>query len=163
MKFIDNRGKIMGKVSIVDLMAILLVIACVVAVGTKLGKKQEITGGNAEITYTVRIQNIRDMSVNAIKQNFKDVIDAENKKIVGDITDIETSLARVLVQTDDGEYKFEEYSNRYDALITLKSKGTETNDGYYTSSGRQIMVGDTMGFNNGYAQFFAEVVSVKAE
>ena len=163
MKFTDNRGKIMGKVSIVDLAAILLVIACVVAVGIKLGKKQEVTGGNIDITYTVRIQNIRDMSVNAIKQNFKGIIDAENKKTIGDISDIHTFPARVLVQTENGEYKLTEYDNRYDALITLVSKGTETNDGYFTDSGRQIMVGDTIGFNNGYAQFFAEVISVKAE
>lgn len=161
MKFADNSGRIMGKFSIVDLFAVVLVVACILAVGTKLQKKQEISGGDTLITYTVRIENIRDMSVNAIKQNFKGIIDAENKKEVGDITDIRTSPARVLVQTNDGEYKLEEYNNRYDALITLLVSGNETNDGYYTASGRQIIVGESIGFNNGYAQFFAEVVSVE--
>lgn len=161
MKFIDEKGKLFSTVSIVDLCAVVLVIACIAAVGVKLGKKQEISGGNAEIVYKVRIENIRDMSVNAIKQNFKDVKDAESKKIVGDITDIETKNARVLVQTNDGEFKIEEYTNRFDAIISLKATGTETDDGYFTSSGRQIMVGDSMGFNNGYAQFFAEVISVE--
>ena len=55
----------------------------------------------------------------------------------------------------------EEYDNRYDVVVTLQTNGTETDDGFYASSGKQICVGETIGTLNGYVQLFGEVVSVK--
>ncbi len=161
MKFIDEQGKINGKVSIVDIFVILLLIACVAAVGIKLQKAQSIRGGDCMIEYSLRIENIRDLSVNAINQNYKDIEDAETGYALGEIVNVETSPARVLVQTNDGMFKMEEYDNRYDVVVTLQTSGTETDDGFYASSGRQICVGETIGALNGYVQLFGEVVSVK--
>lgn len=160
MKFIDENGKIGGKISIVDLFVILLLIACVAAVGLKMRTAKSIRGGDRTIEYSVRIENIRQCSVDAIKQKSDGVIDAESKYELGEIIDVKTEPARVLVQTNDGNYKLSEYDNRYDAVVTLKTEGTETDDGYYASSGRQISVGDSIGINNGFVQFFGEVISV---
>lgn len=160
MKFIDENGRIGAKVSIVDLFVVLLLIACVAAVGLKLKTAQSVRGGDRVIEYTVRVENIREQSVNAINQKCDGIIDAETKYDIGEITDVQTTPARVLVQTNDGDFKMTEYDNRYDAVITLRTNGTETEDGYYASSGRQIVVGDSLGVNNGYVQFFSEVVSV---
>lgn len=161
MKLIDDKGKICGKISIVDLFAVVLMLACVAAVGLKLHKAQTIHGGDCTIEYSIRIENIRDMSVNAIKQELKDVTDAETGYKLGDITDVQAKPAMVLVQTNDGNFSLKEYENRYDAVITFRTDGSETDDGYYASSGRQLVVGDTIGVINGYAQFFGEVISVK--
>lgn len=161
MRIIDDKGRIGGRISIVDLFVILLLIACAAAVGLKLHKAQTVRGGDCTIEYSIRIENIRDMSVNAIKQNFEGVIDAETKHELGEIVDIQTTPARVLVQTNDGDFKLAEYDNRYDAVITFRTSGSETEDGYYASTGRQLMAGETLGVRNGYAQFFGEVISVK--
>ena len=160
MKFIDEKGKIFGKVSIVDLFVILLLIACFAAVGLKLHTAQTVRGGDRVIEYSVIVENIRDVSINAINQKYDDIIDAETKYDIGEIIDVQTSPARVLVQTNDGDFQMTEYDNRYDAVVTLRTNGTETDDGYYASSGRQIVVGDSLGVNNGYVQFFGEVISV---
>lgn len=163
MKLIDNKGRLFGKISIVDIVAVVLLIACIAAVGLKMKTSQEIRGGVRTLEYSVRVENIRDMSVNAIRQNSKDVIDAETKRALGEIIDVTTEKARVLVQTDDGNYTFAEYDNRYDAVVTLRVYGTETDDGYYAASGRQLSVGDTIGVNNGFSQFFGEIISVEAK
>lgn len=160
MKIIDENGRINGKFSIVDLAVILLLLACIAAVGLKMRTSQTVRGGDRVIEYAVRIENIRDMSVNAMNQNREGVIDAETKYALGDIIDVDTAPARVLVQTNDGDFQFAEYDNRYDAVITLRTEGTETDDGYYAASGKQLAVGDTIGVNNGYVQFFGEVISV---
>ena len=163
MRFLDDKGRLGGKLSIVDLFVIVLIIACVAAVGLKLKASQEIVGGDRVITYGIRVENIREMSVNAINSNHEAVIDAENKKELGDIVEVKTQPARVLVQTNDGNFSFAEYDNRYDAVITVKAEGTETDDGYFTASGRQVAVGEVIGVTNGYSQFFGEIISVTVE
>lgn len=162
MKFMDDKGRIGGKFSIVDLFVILLLLACVAAVGLKLKTAQNVRGGDRVITYTIRVENIRNTSVEAIKAEAK-VTDAETKKELGEIVNVETSPARVLVQTFDGGFSYAQYDNRNDAIVTVKSTGTETDDGYYTSSGRQIMAGEVIGVTNGYSQFFGEIVTVGVE
>ncbi len=163
MKFIDDKGRIGGKFSIVDLFVIVLVLACIGAVGLKLKKAETVSGGDRTIVYDVLVENVRDVSIKAIEDNFENVTDAESKKGLGNIVNVTAEPARVLVQKSDGKYTFAEYDNRYDVTITLKAQGTETDDGYYTSSGRQIMVGEKLNMNNGYSQATGEIISVKVE
>lgn len=163
MKIFDDKGRIGGKLSVVDLFVIVLVIACVAAIGVKLGKKDTIRGGEKELVYNVQIENIREMSVDAIKSNFENITDASTKKEIGDIVGIDIKPARVLVQKSNGEVQFAEYDNRYDVVLTLKAKVSETDDAYYTESGRQIAVGETLSINNGYSQAYGQVVSMKIE
>ena len=161
MKFLDDKGRILGKFSIVDLLVIVLLIGCVAAVGLKFKTSQSIRGGDCVIEYKIRVENIREFSVNAMRQTGKDVIDAETKHDIGEIVDVAPQKARVLVQTNDGDFKLSEYDNYFDTVISMRTTGTETDDGYFASSGRQLSVGDTIGVNNGYAQFFGEIISVE--
>ncbi len=163
MKFIDEKGRLGGKFSIVDLFVILLVIACIGAVGLKLKKAESVSGGDRTIVYKVLVENVRDFSVDAINSNFESVTDAESKKVIGDIVDVEVKPASVLVQINDGNYTMTEDDNRNDVILTIKAQGTETDDAYYTSTGRQIMAGEIMNINNGYCQSYGEVVSVEVE
>lgn len=160
MKFIDEKGRLGGKFSIVDLFVILLVVACVSAVGLKMKKAESVTGGDRTIVYEVLIQNIRDASVNAINSNFENITDAESKKNIGNIVDVTVKPAKVITQKDDGTFVMIEYDNRRDVILTLETSGTETDDAYFTASGRQIMTGDIMNINNGYSQSYGEVISV---
>ncbi|MBQ6893019.1 MAG: DUF4330 domain-containing protein [Clostridia bacterium] len=162
MKLIDEKGRIGGKFSIIDLLVILLIIACVFAVVIKMQTTEDVRGGDRTITCEVRVEYIRDITVNAIK-SVSEVIDAETEKELGEILDITTTPARLIMQVNDGSYTFVEYQDRYDAIVTIEAEGTETNDGYYTTSGRQLMVGETIGISNGNVQFFGEIISVKAE
>lgn len=163
MKFIDEKGRLGGKFSIVDLFVIVLVIACIGAVGLKLKKAESLSGGDRTIVYKVLVENIRDFSVDAINSNFEGITDAESKKAIGDIVDVEVKPARVLVQMNDGSYTMTKDDNRNDVVLTIKAQGTETDDAYFTSSGRQIMAGEIMNINNGYCQSYGEIISVKVE
>lgn len=164
MKFIDEYGRIKGKISIVDVSVIVLIVLGILAVGFKFtmppamdkkGEKNDIL-----ITYQVMIQGIRDFSVNAIKENFDGILDAETKVNVGKIVNMDVKPWRVMIQTNSGEYILKEYdSEKYTAVITLQCDGIETEDGYFTLSGRRVVTGETVGFDNGHAQFFAEIIN----
>ncbi|MBS7297590.1 MAG: DUF4330 domain-containing protein [Eubacteriales bacterium] len=163
MKIFDDKGRIGGKLSVVDLFVVALVIACIAAIGVKLGKKETVIGGDKVLVYNVQIENIREMSVEAIKKNLENITEATTKKEIGDIVGIDIKPARVLVKKSNGEFQFVEYDNRYDVVLTMKSKVSETDDAYYTGSGKQITVGETISINNGYSQAFGQVISMGIE
>lgn len=165
MSIIDKNGKIFSKVSIVDLFALLLVIACAAAVGLKLQAVKTVKGGDAVIEYKVRVENVRQMSVDAMRQSIgiDGVIDIESKYELGKVIDVKEQPARVLVQTNDGKFSLAEYDDRYDVYLTLEADGSETEDGYYTHSGRQLSVGATVGIKTKYSQFYAEVTEVNVK
>lgn len=162
MKFIDDKGRIGSKVSIVDLFAILLLVLCVLAVGLKFKAAEEVVGGEKTIVFEVRAQELRDVSVNAIK-NSKTAKDFESKKELGKITDVKELPAEVLIQLNDGTYDYVYYDNRYDVIITIEADGSETADGYYTASGRQVCTGENIGIATENSRFTAEVISVSVK
>ncbi len=162
MKFIDDKGRIGSKVSIVDLFAVLLLVLCVAAVGLKMKAADKVVGGERTIVFEVRTQELRDVSVNAIKSS-KMAKDFENKKELGEIIEVKEFPAKVLTELNDGTFDHAYYDNRYDVFVTIKAQGNETEDGYYTASGRQVCPGEKIGIATENSRFNGEVISVKVE
>ena len=60
MKIIDEKGRLFGKINLIDLLVLVLVVAVVLAVGWKLvGKKAaaSVSNNNHEITFTVLFED----------------------------------------------------------------------------------------------------------
>lgn len=56
MKVIDEKGKLFGKLNLIDLLVIILIIAALVVVGVKvLGGGEESAAPSTRLTYTVRV------------------------------------------------------------------------------------------------------------
>lgn len=56
MKVVDEKGKLFGKLNIIDLLVIVLIIAAAVVVGVKLlGGGDEDAAPSTKLTYTVRV------------------------------------------------------------------------------------------------------------
>ncbi len=161
MKLIDKKGRLFEKISIVDIAVILLLIFAVVAVGVKLRQVQTTQGGDKTIEYSIIVERLRQPSVDAIEAEYTGILDAETKKELGEIVFVEKAPARELVKLENGEYTYAEYDDKFDLTITLRTKGSETPQGFYTASGKLLMVGDTLGISNGYAQTFGEILSVE--
>lgn len=160
MKILDSKGKIGGKISIVDLLVIVLLIACIVFVVFKLQAKNEITGSGTTFEYTVKVEGIRQVSLDALRAESKGAKNAENKKDIGEIIDVQATPAKMLVQAVNGDYLWADYPDRFDVIITLRAVGNETADGYFCKSGEQLIVGNTLGVYNGTAQAFGTIQTV---
>lgn len=160
MKLIDKKGRLFEKVNIVDIFVVLLLIFALVAVVLKFQQVKTTQGGDKLIEYSLVVEKLRQASVDALKAESEGIIDAESKKELGEIVSVEVTPAHELTRLADGTYTFADYEDKFDVVITLRTKGTETGQGYYAASGKQLMVGDTVGISNGHAQTFGEVLSV---
>lgn len=148
MKIIDSQGKLFSKINIIDLAIVIAVIVLAGSAFMKFDKAEKTMSSDKVIEYTVEVTEVRKPTIDALNKN-SEIKDDETKKILGEITDIEISKAAQNVQLADGTYKKVELQDKFDLLLTVRVKGTETEDNFYTMEGKKLIVGDHLDINNG--------------
>ncbi len=159
MKLINKDGKLFSKINIMDIIIVLLVVAAVMFIGSKMtGSTQDTSLKTAE--YEFEMEKVRIQTVEAWQKNALGVLDAETKDAMGDIVKISYKPARELVKQSDGTYVIAEHSEKYDVTLTLRVGVNETDKGFYTADNIYIAPGKTLGLSNGFAQTFGEITSL---
>lgn len=162
-KLIDSKGKVFGKINIIDLGIIIAVAVLVCMTIIKFDKADRYMTSDKTIEYTVKIKGIRQVSVDALEAELEGIKEYDTKKELGDITDIKVTPSKELVRLADGTYTTVELDDLYDAFLTLQVKGTETEDNYYTATGKKLIVGETITMNNDHVTSNGVVKSVKVK
>ena len=161
MKIIDEKGKFFGKINIIDLLIVVVIFALAMATFVKFRTSDEYMSKDTVIEYTLLVENVRMPTVDALQEKADGIIDYETKKEIGDIVNTEISGASELELMTDGTYKEVKFKDKYDVLLTLQTKGTETEDNFFTLSGKKLVVGDNITIYNEYASTMGKVKSIK--
>lgn len=152
---LDNKGKLFGKISIVDLLVLILVIVGVVGVtityqrvrgGAVLTDNQAILQQDSTLdtlAVTMRLEEVRDMTVNALNVG-DNMYDNETKKFLGEIADVRTEPATRIITNFSGEAVETVVPERYDVVMVVNIPGKRTEDGYHTSNNIHLVYGSTM-------------------
>lgn len=160
MKIIDEKGKFFGKINIIDLLIVVVIFALAIATFIKFRTSDAYMSKDTVIEYTLLVENVRTPTIDALKEKTEGIIDYETKKEIGDIIDMEISGASELELMTDGTYKEVKFKDKYDVLLTLQTKGTETQDNFFTLSGKKLVVGDDITMYNEYASTNGKVKSI---
>ena len=139
---IDEKGKLFGKISIVDIAAILLVFALLGGVYFKLfvyGRNMEKTNAT-KFNYQVMVSDVRMVSVDALQIGNK-VFDEDTKEYLGIIVDKEIKPCQLNLLKNDGTYVKAEKPDRYNVIITVEATGIVNNEGYIINGKREIKRG----------------------
>lgn len=164
MKIINEKGKLFGKINLIDLAALLLLLFAVIVTGIKLGSGKNLASSTGEVTvrYTLYIRGLRQVSVDAVMAETENITDAEYGGNVGHIVgDVLKVPAEENVLLDDGTYVTAVYDDRYDLYVTLETSATETERGIFTADDRGLYFGGTVGINNGHVETFGEIVELE--
>ena len=129
MKIIDEKGRLFGKINLIDLLLVVLLIAAVAAVAWKLvGKKavETVSDTGRTITYTVTVEDVnREAAEFAATQVGKSLVN--NSKVVSaSITD-----TAVTDRTD---------SAHVDLAVTISGSGQFTGNVYKVGA-QEVRVG----------------------
>ena len=93
MKLIDEKGRLFGKINLIDLLVVLLIIAVLAAVVWKLGGRKAaaaVTGTEKKAVYTVEFEDVpADIAHFAETQIGKSLVN-DSKVIAASITDVQT-------------------------------------------------------------------------
>lgn len=126
-RFLDERGRIFGKVNVVDVLVLLVIVAIVVFAVVRFG------GATAErvplkVTYTV--EEVRQATVDAIARSVP--LDAtvrdESGTVLGKVEGVEVQATQVEYMTPEGEVKAFDSPIFNDVDIVVRGEGSRSGD-----------------------------------
>lgn len=160
---IDKKGKLFGKLNIIDLFVILFIIAAAIGIGARFfsGAAEDVRSKTA-FTYVVEIEGVRSYTVDALAKKGP-VIDTKSKKTVGEITDVSYQPMKTQSMKADGTTVFAEVPDKYTALVTVSSEGNETDKGYFVGENIELSVGTTINMATKYVNSTGKVKSIEKE
>lgn len=161
MKLIDQRGRLFGKINLIDLAVVVVILAAIAGVAFKKNTVDSIRSSSASIEYTMKIKKVRSGTLGGIKAHGEGAVsEAETGKALGTITSVSDEPAETYVVKDNGEYSKTTIDGKYDIYVKLKVSGNETADGIFAESGKQLFVGDAVALQIGDVQTTGEILSI---
>ncbi len=137
---INEKGKLFGKINIIDLSVILILVLSVAAIVYKFGFSAHKEAGVTDTTlhYEFKIKAVRQMSVDCLKVG-DEMTDWETGTPIGKIVDKRVEQAVEFVNMADGSLGVEQpIPNKFDVYLTIECDARVTEDGYYLNGTRQI-------------------------
>ena len=169
---IDKKGKLFGKINIVDLVVVLVVIVAVVGVvATKMKlENSKILADESnmfikssaqmeKLEIALQVKEVRAVTRDAIIVG-DDVYLTANDKILGTVSKVESTPAIRTVVGNNGTVYTAEVPERYDVTIYVEVEGKKKEEGYYTESNVQILYGRDMGIKTSTVQTTPKVCGV---
>ena len=144
MRFLDDKGRIFGAVSVVDIFAVLLLVIFAYTGAVRFlgwGTARYDTG-DIEFSAVAEITDVRQATVDAINEG--DVVrDHITGHIIGSIVDKQVRPYRTPVETADGDVIIAEVPERYTILVTVEGLGYDTGDVIQVAS-HQLRIGASL-------------------
>ncbi|MBE7031143.1 MAG: DUF4330 domain-containing protein [Ruminococcaceae bacterium] len=159
---LDKKGKLFGKVSVIDLAVILIVLIAIGATVFKFGLSphRDVVVSDASIEYTFKIKGLRDFSAKQFAVGDA-VYDAEAKKAIGKIVDVSLEPATEYLHNADGTIAETEKPEKSDVYLTIQSDARITNEGYFANGTRQIAVGSSIDISTQKIECSGKVTQVR--
>lgn len=129
MKLMDENGRLFGRVSVIDVLAILVVLFMAVALFTTSRTRTTATGEEETITFQIRVQGVEGYMLDAIRvrDSLYDQGYASGGKGIGTITAVEVERdpgTQLSGPFADGGVYWVESEGTLDLILTVEGRGT---------------------------------------
>ena len=156
----DKNGKLFGKISIVDLVVILIV--AVVAVGgiyrfTAPGAT--VSRGEATVDFTVRIEGPREFTLENYREGLR-VYDNRSNQFIGHVVGVrheQHELHRVL---NDGSIIFAPWPGHVTIYLDIRAQGRYTDTAIYVEGTYEITANSVIYIRTRYVEVEGRIHSV---
>lgn len=127
MSVIDKKGRIFGKLNIIDLIAILLIVAVLALIGYKLlGSDENLAGSGQSVVYTVEVKGVEPEVYDFIQDNLPSQLTASNEMLDAYVTAAEGTLIEEDIYSleagsgTSGEKIIRAEAGTYDVVFTIE-------------------------------------------
>ncbi|MCD8180769.1 MAG: DUF4330 domain-containing protein [Firmicutes bacterium] len=158
----DKNGKIAGKVSIIDILVILLIVVVIAGIAVRYGSSITTSAvkSEAEFEYVLKVENVRSYTVSALEKMGK-ITDKKSETELGEIIDVEVEDATQLSTTVEGELIDAALPGRYTCYVTVRATGKESSDNYILDDSTELSVGRNIDLYSKYVKTSGDIISVK--
>lgn len=159
--FINKKGKLFGKISIIDIVVVLAVAILAFGLYVRFGGDEaKVSTQKQQIEYTVLVKGVRMGTVEAL-QEMGPITNATTKEAAGEITEVTFDAAFDSRELADGTIVETPLPERYTATVKIRVDGSVNNSGYYTSTNQPINIGSTLFFTSKFANTSGVIIDVK--
>ena len=161
---IAKNGKIFGKISIVD---ILVVIVAVVLLKGVYDKYTNVTGtGTSQVQtkfkYTALIKNVSETTVDMIKAG-DEIYDKVSNTMIGKVVSINSKTAQVEFEANDGNIYIKDYPGKVDIELEIETEGTIKDGEYLANNLVRVLIGENKNIKSKYINVEANIMSISLE
>lgn len=160
MKLLDERGRLLGRVNVIDLAAVVLVLFVVAAAVYKVAVlNRRVVGETRPVQLLLEVTQVRDYTTRMVKPG--DFVLEHNSSLpVGTIAAVRVEPAREPVQTADGRVVLAEVPERFDMLLTVDGTAVVT-DQAITVGGQQVRIGAELRIKTRMYLLLSKVVGIE--
>lgn len=160
---IDEKGRLFGKVSVVDILVVLFIVGAVAGAYYKFFIAER--GGAAAQFDTLQYQvitvsGVRQPSVDAVKEG-AEVFDGETGGYIGKVIQKDISPAKSFIKKTDGTYAEARMPDKFDVIITVEVTGVENDHGFFANGNIEIKRGSDLKFKTQMIMLETRVVDVR--
>jgi hypothetical protein len=164
LRFLDDKGRIFGKISIIDFLVIVVLIAAAVWFGYSMfGKnlQSDVAERQQETEIVVVTTGIRTTTAEAISKGGK-IFEFKTGACIGEIVEVQSEPTDIWLLEGDGRWAKTQSKDRVDAFV--KIRGTvRIGENVITMSGVEIRVGGSLNLKTKFAAFQGHVMYMDLE
>lgn len=137
---IDNKGKLFGKINIVDLLVVLIIILAVLVTYFKfnMSAHSNVSETNGYVEFDVQIDSVRYFTTQSL--NVGDVVyDSQNDVCLGEIVSKRIEPEKKHITKADGTIVLSEMPERYKLFITIGSDARINDSGIYVGGTKPVI------------------------
>lgn len=140
---VDEKGKIFGKVNIIDMAAVLLAFALIGGIYYKFLIESKSVTELDVLRYQVVVEEIRRPSVDALNKTVE-VYDERTGSYMGEIIDKTVVPAHDYIEKIDGTIVKARVPGKYDMKLIIEAPGLETEHGFFVNGNIEIKRGSKL-------------------
>lgn len=156
---IDEKGKLFGKINIIDLILILVVIAAVAIVGYKFLSPKVTNSASSVAEVKYYIEEAADFVVNQVNVGDKCMDESKNVEL-GTVTNVEIMDSVCYETTADGKIVKTSKPDYKSMIITTEVQATQFDHGMIVNASKYY-VGHTFTFLAGKAKLYLRVYDIQ--
>jgi len=148
---VDNQGKIRGRVSIIDIILVLVILALAAGFVYRRATPHitEILEGDATFYVTFEVNRIRSViAEDAVVIGDRVFRQHATHQSLGTIVDIQHMPATEIMMRTDGTAILATMEERYSLRITIQATGSITNAGYFVNGNDHLSPGGEVAIIN---------------
>ncbi|MBP8620946.1 MAG: DUF4330 domain-containing protein [Firmicutes bacterium] len=161
MKVLDEKGRLFGKISIIDLLVIVVIVGAVAWFGYSMfGKnlRTEVSQREEETEIVVVASGMRPTTAEAIAKGGK-IFEFKTGACVGEVVGVETEPAVVWLLEGDGRWVQTQSDDKVDAFVTIRGTA-RVGENVITMNGVEIRVGGSIGLKTKFATFQGYIMNM---
>ena len=162
-KIIDERGRLFGRISFIDVVVLVAVIVLAIGVFTKFNVKEapQAASSTVAVSYTVKYPATRLAIADMLRVN--DKLYTESGTYIGTIKKIDVTDAKRLEPLIDGTFVIADVRERYDIILTVEAQCSVIDGRYYADRVFELYINSEQKMVTKYNTFTGTIMSITAE